>query len=336
MSAKRRLVVVGNGMAGARVVEDMLARGGGNQYDIAVFGEEPTGNYNRVLLSSVLARTHDPRDILLNPLPWYAANGITLHAGIKATSLDLSRKEVTGADGRVAPYDVLVIATGSRPLIPAIEGLHSDRGRLKRGVFVFRTLEDCDRMQAFVSRVRRAAVLGGGLLGLEAARGLLNAGPEVHVVHLMAHLMERQLDAQGGRILERQLEQMGLHVYLRKSTKAVLGEEEVAGLLFEDGTTLECEMVVVAAGVRANVELAKDAGLAVNRGIIVGDDLACDGAADVYAVGECAEHCGQVYGLVAPVWEQAQILADRLTGRNPRAVLPMKLASCGWSASRNV
>jgi NAD(P)H-dependent nitrite reductase large subunit len=329
MSSKRRLVVVGNGMAGARLVEEVLARGGRQHYDIVVFGEEPVGNYNRILLSSVLARTHDPRDILLNPLPWYSANGVKLHAGVKVASLDLKRKEVLGADGTVEPYDALVIATGSRPLIPAIEGLESSppspRARkreasFKRGVFVFRTLADCDRMLAFVSRVRRAAVLGGGLLGLEAARGLLNAGPEVHVVHLMPHLMERQLDAQGSRVLQRQLEQMGLHVHLKKVTTALLGSHEVTGLTFNDGSILECEMVVVAAGVRANVDLAACAGLAVKRGIVVGDDLACEGASDVYAIGECAEHRDIVYGLVAPVWEQAQILADRLTGRNPRAL----------------
>ena len=329
MSPKRRLVIVGNGMAGARLVEEVLARGGGHRYDVTVFGEEPVGNYNRILLSSVLAGTHDPKDIFLNPLPWYATNGVKLHAGVPVKAIDTANKEITGADGTVERYDSLVIATGSRPVIPPIDGVSRGpadaRGRkraalFKRGVFVFRTLADCDRMLAFVNRVRRAAVIGGGLLGLEAARGLLNAGLDVHVVHLMSHLMETQLDAQGGRVLQRQLEQMGLHVHLQKATTAILGDEQVTGLAFDDGSMLECEMLVIAAGVRPNVDLAVRAGLRVKRGILIGDDLSCEGAPDVYAIGECAEHRGRVYGLVAPLWEQAQVLADRLTGKNPRAL----------------
>ena len=329
MSTKRRLVIIGNGMAGARLVEEIVARGGGHRCDLTVFGEEPVGNYNRILLSSVLARTHDPKDIFLNPLPWYATNGVKLHAGVRVEAIDTTQKEVTAADGTVERYDSLVIATGSRPMIPPIDGVLGGPVRararkrdanFKRGVFVFRTLADCDRMLAFVDRVRRAAVIGGGLLGLEAARGLLNAGLDVHVVHLMSHLMETQLDAQGGRVLQRQLEQMGLHVHLQKATTAVLGDEQVTGLAFDDGSMLECEMLVIAAGVRPNVDLAVGAGLTVKRGILVGDDLACEGAPDVFAIGECAEHRGRVYGLVAPLWEQAQVLADRLSGKNPRAL----------------
>jgi NAD(P)H-dependent nitrite reductase large subunit len=328
MSAKRRLVVVGNGMAGARLVEEILARGGGHRFDLVVYGEEPVGNYNRILLSSVLARTHDPKDIFLNPLPWYATNGVTLHAGVRVTAIDTAQREVTGADGTVERYDSLVMATGSRPVIPPIDGVSGPPGArsrqrhpiFKRGVFVFRTLDDCDRMLAFVNRVRRAAVIGGGLLGLEAARGLLNAGLEVHVVHLMPHLMDAQLDPEGGRVLQRQLEQMGLHIHLQKATTTVLGQDEVTGLAFDDGSTLDCEMLVIAAGVRPSVDLATRAGLAVKRGILVGDDLGCEGVPDVYAIGECAEHRGRVYGLVAPLWEQAQVLADRLTGKNPRAL----------------
>jgi NAD(P)H-dependent nitrite reductase large subunit len=329
MSARRRCVVVGNGMAGARFIEEMLSRGGAHVQELVVFGEEPVGNYNRILLSSVLARTHDPKHIFLNPLPWYAANGVKLHAGVRVKAIDLEQKEVTGADGTVERYDTLVIATGSRPMVPPIDGLGAEpagtSGRrreapFKRGVFVFRTLDDCDRMLAYVHRVRRATLIGGGLLGLEAARGLLNAGLEVHVVHLMSHLMEAQLDAAGGRVLQRQVEQMGLHVHLEKATRRVLGDEEVSGLEFEDGSQLPCEMLVVAAGVRPNVEIARKAGLPVKRGILVGDDLACEGVPDVYAIGECAEHRGRVYGLVAPLWEQAQVLAERLAGKNPRAL----------------
>jgi NAD(P)H-dependent nitrite reductase large subunit len=328
MSLRQRLVVVGNGMAGARLVEELLARGGGNRYEIAVFGDEPCGNYNRILLSGVLARSHDPKDIFINPLPWYEANGVRLRAGVRVEAIDVCAKEVAGGDGSVEPYDTLVIATGSKPVIPPIDGVTKGQTRrprggtceLKRGVFAFRTLTDCDRILAFVRRVRRAAVIGGGLLGLEAAKGLFDAGVESHVVHLMPHLMETQLDATGGHVLRRQLEQMGIRVHLEKVTKAVLGEDEVTGLAFKDGSTLECEMVVIAAGIQPNVELAVRAGIPIERGIIVGDDLGCVGVQDVYAIGECAQHRGRVYGLVAPLWEQAQILAERLSGRRPRAV----------------
>jgi NAD(P)H-dependent nitrite reductase large subunit len=328
MSSKRRLVVVGNGMAGARLVEEVLARRGGDRYDITIFGEEAVGNYNRILLSSVLARSHDPKDIFLNPLPWYAENGVTLHAGARVSGIDLGAKTVMSADGRTEGYDALVLATGSRPIIPPIEGVTGCRGGLgkgghcdlRRGVFVFRTLNDCDRILDFVSRVRRAAVIGGGLLGLEAAKGLFNAGVEAHVVHLMSHLMETQLDAPGSQLVRRQLEQMGICIHLDKTTVAVLGDAEVTGLAFKDGSKLECEMVVIAVGIQPNVEVAVRSGLEVDRGIIVGDDLACAGVPDVYAIGECAQHRGRTYGLVAPLWEQAQILAERLSGRNPAAV----------------
>ena len=333
MSSKRRLVVVGNGMAGARLVEEVLARDGGSRHQITVFGDEPCGNYNRILLSSVLARSHDPNAIFINPLPWYAANGVTLHAGVRVEAVDVRAKQVAGAGGTVEPYDTLVIATGSKPLIPPIEGLSAASAKMwgrkresstgvsfKRGVFVFRTLDDCDRILAFVNRVRRAAVIGGGLLGLEAARGLVNAGLDVHGVHLMPHLMETQLDGPGARVLQQQLEQIGVRVHLEKTTTAVLGDDEVTGLAFKDGSTLECEMVVIAAGIRPNVDVAVSAGLRVRRGIAVGDDLTCDGVPDVCAIGECAEHRGRVYGLVAPLWEQAHVLADRLSGKNPRAL----------------
>jgi len=253
-------VVVGNGMAGARLVEEVLARDGGARHQITVFGDEPCGNYNRILLSSVLARSHDPKAIFINPLPWYAANGVTLHVGVRVESVDVGAKRAVGADGTIEPYDTLVIATGSHPVIPPMDGLSpasvTARGRkreksagfsFKRGVFVFRTLEDCDRILAFVNRARRAAVIGGGLLGLEAARGLVNAGLDVHVVHLMPHLMETQLDGLGAQVLQQQLEQMGVHVHLEKTTTAVLGDNEVTGLAFKDGSTLECEMVVIAA-----------------------------------------------------------------------------------------
>src|SRR5438067_12028724 len=217
-------------MAGARLVEETLARGGRDRVEVTIFGGEPCGNYNRILLSSVLAGSHNPDDIFINPLSWYAANGVTLHAGVRVETIDVSAKQVVGANGIVEPYDTLVIATGSSPLVPRIAGMFAETGGFRPGVFVFRTLEDCDRILANARSARRAAVIGGGLLGLEAARGLLNRGLDVHVVHLMPHLMETQLDASGGAILRRQLEQMGLHVHLEKTTTAVAGDAGVTGL----------------------------------------------------------------------------------------------------------
>lgn len=326
MGDKQRLVVIGNGMAGARLIEDILARGGRDQFDFIIFGDEPYGNYNRILLSGVLSGTHNAQDIFINPLAWYTEHNIKLRAGVRVARIDRAARQVIGigADGAelVETYDKLVIATGSAPFIPPLEGFkRSDGGNgYKEGVFVFRTLDDCDAMAAYGARARQAAVIGGGLLGLEAARGLLNRGLEVHVVHLMPHLMEVQLDRQAGRMLKRSLAEMGVEVHLEKCTTAILGNERVTGLQFQDGSTLACEMVVISAGIRPNAQLARDCGLQVERGIVVGDDLNCPDDPRVFAVGECAQHRGMVYGLVAPLWEQTAVLADRLTGRKPGAV----------------
>ena len=323
--AKERLVVIGNGMAGARLVEDLIKRGGGNRFDVTVFGDEPCGNYNRILLSSVLSGSHRPDDIFLNPISWYAANGVTLHAGRRVERIDVRSRHVHAADGVSEPYDRLVIATGSSPVVPSIANVRHEDGRFKDGVFVFRTLDDCHRVLHWAAKSRCAAVIGGGLLGLEAARGLLNQGLETHVVHLMPYLMEAQIDATGGAVLLRQFAEMGLHIHLEKRTSALLGNGHVQGLEFADGSRLECDLVVIAAGIRPNVQLAVEAGLKVGRGIHVGDDLTCqmadtNVATGMYAVGECAEHRGKVYGLVAPLWEQTALLAERLSGRNPDAV----------------
>jgi nitrite reductase (NADH) large subunit len=319
MMGKQRLVVIGNGMAGARLVEDVLSRDGGALYDIVIFGDEPYGNYNRILLSGVLAGTHDPKDIFINPLSWYEQNNVKLHAGVRITEIDRVAKLVYGADGTIEKYDKLVIATGSAPFVPPLQNLYTETGSFKDGVFVFRTLNDCDSIASYTGQARRAAVIGGGLLGLEGARGLLNLGIEVQVVHLMPHLMEVQLDSSAGDVLRRTMERMGVSVHLEKNTTAVLGNRHVTGLQFKDGSTLDCDMVVISAGIRPNVALAKQAGLTIERGIVVGDDLASPDDADIYSVGECAQHRGQVYGLVAPLWEQTHILAERLTGRNPNA-----------------
>ena len=317
--SKQRLVVIGNGMAGARLVEDVLARGGGDMFEIVVFGEEPHGNYNRILLSSVLAGSQDSGDIFINPLPWYEQNGVRLHPGVRVGWIDRLAKKVYAPGDIIEPYDSLVIATGSAPFVPPLDGLYGDAGDFKPGVFVFRTLDDCADIINYASNARRAAVIGGGLLGLEAARGLLSRGLEVHVVHLLSHLMESQLDPTAGAILKDTLEQMGVGIHLEKVTTEVMGDGHVTGLAFRDGSTLDCDMLVISAGIRPNVDLARQSGLMVQRGILVHDDLACRNNPDIYAIGECAQHRGQTYGLVAPLWEQAEVLAERLTGSNPRA-----------------
>src|SRR5262245_27376677 len=308
MIPKSRLVVIGNGMAGARLVENVLNRGGHDRFTITVFGAEPYGNYNRILLSGILAGSHRPADIFINPLSWYADNGVRLHRGVRVDSIDLAGRFASSACGVGEPYDALVIATGSSGAIPAIDGLRSDTGALKDGVFIFRTLDDCRGILQRAETSRRAIVVGGGLLGLEAAKGLLNRGLEVHVLHLMAHVMETQLDRQAGSILAREIEQMGIHLHLNTTLTAVIGESHVAGAILRDGSVLHADMLVVAAGIRPNVDLARRAGLEVERGIVVGDDLSRRPASGVYAIGECAQHRGRPYGLVAPVWEQAQLL----------------------------
>ena len=319
MIDKQKLVVIGNGMAGARTVEEILARGGGEQFDITMFGDEPYGNYNRILLSNVLNGTQDPADIFLNPLEWYTENNVTLHAPARVTQIDRARKEVCSDDGQVTPYDKLLIATGSRPFVPPMEGLKGPQGEDKHGVFVFRTIDDCHKIAGYANKCRKAAVIGGGLLGLEAARGLLNYGVEVHVIHLAPWLMNNQLDAQGGKILTSIMEKMGVHVHLEKATEAVLGEDSVTGLQFKDGTILDCDMVIISAGITPNNELARACGLTVERAIVTDNQMRSVDDPNIYVVGECAQHRGRVYGLVAPLWEQGQTLADHITGRNENA-----------------
>jgi NAD(P)H-dependent nitrite reductase large subunit len=328
MTDKRRLVVVGNGMAGARLVEDVVVRSGLERFAVTIFGDEPHGNYNRILLSSVLAGSHRPSDIFINPPTWYTDHGVTLHVSARVDKIDVDRKQVFSGAGVVEPYDALVIATGSSGMVPPIDGLRTATGAFKDGVFVFRTLDDCTAILARAETSKRAVVVGGGLLGLEAARGLVSRGLDVHVLHLMPHLMEAQLDAAAGATLRRELEHMGVHVHVNSTASTILGDRHVTGVVRKkppgtpdpDDAILECDLVVVAAGIRPNVEVAVRAGLEVERGIVVGDDLSCRPAADVYAIGECAQHRGRVYGLVAPAWEQAEVLADRLTGWRPDAM----------------
>lgn len=315
----QRIIVVGNGMAGARLVEGLVAKAAPQSLAITVFGDEHGGCYNRILLSGLLAGTYRATDIVTNPVDWYAANGVRLHAGVRVERIDVDKKMVYAGNGIVESYDTLVLATGSKPFIPKIRGLKDEDGALRPGAFVFRTIDDCEGMLAKARHAQSAAVIGGGLLGLEAARGLRNHGLEVQVIHLAPHVMDSQLDHSGSRTLERQLETMGLTLLTAKSTVAVLGDDRVTGLLFADGSSIDCDMLVVATGIQPNVALAEAAGLTTGRGIVVSDDLSCPGAPGVHAIGECVEHRGQLFGLVAPVWEQADVLSDRLTGRRPQA-----------------
>jgi len=323
---RRRLVVIGNGMAGARAVEEILQRGGGEQFCITMFGDEPYGNYNRIMLSHVLSGEETDAGIFLNSLPWYVENDIVLHAGVRATRIDRFSKLVyarnTG-DGAVSetPYDVLIIATGSRSFMPAIEGLRTDGDELLPGVFAFRTIDDTRGMINYAQHDehRRAVVIGGGLLGLEAARGLQAYGLQVDVVHAGPHLMNAQIGPAGGEILRKSVQKLGIEVHTKARTTAIMGEDKVRGVWLLDHPLLECDMVVVAAGIRPNIDLAVTSGFTVERAIVVDDQMRTMDDPDVYAVGECVQHRGEVYGLVAPLWEQAVVLAYQITGTDTSA-----------------
>jgi nitrite reductase (NADH) large subunit len=318
--AKQRLVMIGNGMAGARTIEEILSRGGAELFEFVVFGDEPYGNYNRILLSNVVSGAQDPSEIFLNSLPWYHDNAIRLHAGVRATQIDRVGKRVLGDNGVVEPYDKLILATGSRPFIPPIKRVWGVDKQLRPGVFGFRTLDDCHAIMAAAAESKRAAVIGGGLLGLEAARGLLTHDCEVHVIHLAQSLMNQQLDATAGGILRATMEGMGITIHLGKITAEIVGEPRITGLVFNDDSTLDCDMLVISAGIQPNTELASQCGLAVERAVVVDNHMRSPDDLDVYVVGECAQHRGVTYGLVAPLWEQAKVLADHITARNTSAV----------------
>ncbi|MDQ1596096.1 MAG: nitrite reductase large subunit [Arthrobacter pascens] len=321
VDSRRRLVVIGNGMAGARAVEEILARGGGVQYRITMFGDEPYGNYNRIMLSHVLSGEEDTGNIFLNSLDWYRENEITLHAGVRVDRIDRFARLVFSDDGRATPYDVLVIATGSRSYLPPMDGMYTPGGRLLPGIFAFRTIDDTRNMVAYAQQDlhHRAVVVGGGLLGLEAARGLQSHGIDVDVVHSGGHLMNAQMGPDGGAVLRRSVEALGIRVHTGSRTTAILGADKVKGVRLRDRPDIECDMVVVAAGIRPNVEVAVTSGLPVERAIVVDDHMRVPDEEEIYAVGECVQHRGEVYGLVAPLWEQAAVLADHVTGANPKA-----------------
>src|SRR5712664_788138 len=325
--AKQKLVVIGNGMAGARAVEEVLARGGGEQFDIVMFGDEVYGNYNRILLSNLLNGSQTPDDILINPLDWYTENGIKLHSGERVEAVDRAAKVVVSSNGVRERYDKLLIATGSRAFIPPMAGAYASEGKLKTGVFGYRTIDDCAAIVEYAKKSKVVVTIGGGLLGLEAARAMTVLGCQSHVVHLAGHLLEMQLDVTAGAILKRAMEGMGIQVHLKKLTSEVKGSDKVEGLAFKDDTSLDCDMVIVAAGIRPNSEIGVRAGLTVERAIVVDNHMRSVDDPDVYVVGECAQHRGRVYGLVAPLWEQAKVFADHITGRHDAAYHGSKLAT---------
>ncbi|MGH7686627.1 MAG: nitrite reductase large subunit NirB [Candidatus Dormibacteria bacterium] len=306
-----RVAVVGNGMVAATLLEELAARGG-DRFAITVFGDEPHPAYDRIKLSSVLAGTCEADQLTLLDRSWYRRNGVMLLEGRRVVSIDRDRREVSDDSGDATEYDVCILATGSDAVIPAIEG--KDRG----GVHAFRTLRDVDAILSAAGCAQSAVVLGGGLLGLEAAYGLQARGLPVTVVHLMDRLMERQLDGAGARLLHEQLERLGMRMRLSAETVALHGNGTVEAVALSDGSIIDADLVVVACGVRPRVELATYAGLEVRRGIVIDDQMRTSDPS-IYAVGECAEHRGRCYGIVAPLREQARALAAHLTGTDGAA-----------------
>jgi nitrite reductase (NADH) large subunit len=304
--SKKKLVVVGNGMAGMRTVEELL-KVAPDLYDITVFGAEPHMNYNRIMLSSVLAGEKAVDDIVINPRSWYDDNGITLHTGDPVVTLDASGRTVTSASGRQVSYDKLLLATGSKPLVPPILGIDLP------GVCTFRDIKDVDTMLDAAKRHRHAVVIGGGLLGLEAAWGLKRSGMSVAVVHLMPTLMERQLDIAAGGLLQRDLDSRGIAFFTNGHTEEIFGDGRVQGVRLADGRIIPADLVVMATGIRPDTELARKSGLDANRGVVVADNMSTTNP-DIFAVGECAEHRGQCFGLVAPLWDMAKVCAHHLAG----------------------
>ena len=302
---RERLIVVGNGMAGCRAIEEILKRAP-DRFDITVFGAEPRVNYNRIMLSPVLAGDKSFDEIVINDLAWYADNGITLHTGDAVVSIDRTLRTVTTRSGLVMGYDRLLLATGSTPFMIPVPGIGLP------GVVTFRDMDDVETMLGVAANGGHVVVIGGGLLGLEAAHGLALRGMHVTVVHLMGHLMERQLDEAAGFLLKRELENRGQVVLTTAHTESIVGEDRVTGVRLKDGTLLPANLVVMAVGIRPHTSLAKEAGVETGRGILVDDHMVTSDAR-ILAVGECVEHRGTCYGLVAPLWEMCAALADWLT-----------------------
>lgn len=318
------LVVIGNGMAAMQLVEELTRRALG-RFAIAVVGEEPQLSYNRVLLSAVLAREVSRSEIELRPARWWSDRGVTLLYGRTAVAIDPSVRRVRLADGATLPYAKLILATGSRPIRLNVPGMELP------GVMTFRDLGDVATIEAAATKRAKAVVIGGGLLGLEAAYGLAKAGSKVTVVHLMDRLMERQLDVRAAEMLKSAVETLGIDVHLNAETIDIRGRGHVQAVTLRDGRQIEADLVVVAAGIRPNVDLARSADLDINRGVLVDDHLQAS-RPGMYAIGECAEHRGVCYGLVEPAYEQARVLAAHLSGgkaQYPGSVIATNLKVSG-------
>jgi nitrite reductase (NADH) large subunit len=324
---KLKLVVVGNGMAGIKTVEELI-RLAPDLYDITVFGAEPHPNYNRILLSPVLAGEQTLEDIVLNDLEWYAANHIRLHLSKKVTHIDRKKREVIAEDGTVEPYDKVLLATGSNPFMLPIPGVDLP------GVISYRDIADTNAMIDAATKFKHAVVIGGGLLGLEAANGLKLRGMDVTVVHVMPWLMERQLDKTAGKLLQKSLEQKGLKFLIEKHTASIEAgpDGRVSSLKFKSGEEIPADLVVMAVGIRPNTALAEKIGLHVNRGIVVNDTMQTFDPR-IYSVGECVNHRGTAYGLVAPLFDMAKVCANHLAemgiGRYVGSVTSTKLKVTG-------
>jgi nitrite reductase (NADH) large subunit len=314
---KKRLAIIGNGMAASRLLDELLRRSALDSFDVTVFGEEPRGSYNRILLGRVLGGDA-PDAITLKSADWFAERGVAFRAGVRIRHVDPVARKLTTSDGDAHSYDVCVFATGSSPLVPPVPGLKSADGTPRSGVHVFRTVDDCIAIRERATPGSSAVVVGGGLLGLEAAKALCDLGLHVTVLHLNPVLMSAQLDRFGGDLLRRALEKMGLFVRTSTTAEEVLGNGHVEAVKLTDGVVVPADLVVFACGIVPRVEVARASGVPVNRGILV-NDLLATAVPGVYAVGECAEHDGTVYGLVQPIWEQCAVLADVLTGANARA-----------------
>ena len=321
--SKQKLVIIGAGMASGRVIEHLVENAPG-AYDITLFNAEPRGNYNRIMLSPVLSGEKTYDEIVTHDDTFYAGNNITCRFGEKVIKIDRDLKVVEGENGHV-PYDKLIFGTGSDPFIIPLPGHELD------GVIAYRDLEDTERMMS-LGPDNKCVVVGGGLLGLEAAAGMAARGVDVTVVHIMGHLMERQLDEAAGYLLKKSLESKGISICLKANSKEILGEDgKVKALVLDDGTELPCDLLVMAVGIRPSVALAKEAGLAVGRGIHV-DDQMLTSDENVFAVGECVEHDGALFGLVAPLYDQAKVLAQTLMGETAafkQKVLSTKLKVTG-------
>jgi nitrite reductase (NADH) large subunit len=311
-SRRETVLVIGNGMVGLRFCEKLVEYDTARQYHIITFCEEPRAAYDRVGLTSFFAH-RDAEKLMLARREWYSEHGIELHIGDRATQIDRNNRLVRSDKGLEVAYDRVVLATGSYPFVPPVPGIN------KRGIFVYRTIEDLEQILAYAARVKTAAVIGGGLLGLEAAKAAYDLGLDTHVIEFAPRLMPRQIDEAGSRILVRRIEALGVRVHLNATTQEVLGDGTVEAIRFADGGTLETDMILISAGIRPRDELARACGLTVGErgGVVVNDRLESSDR-DIYAIGEVALHAGKIYGLVAPGWQMATVVARNLTGGDER------------------